>query len=345
VSRPPYRGLPRGTVALPKIELHTSQTWSIDGVRHIGFWMPKFDAFLDREELVKTVLRTFHIQLPLCRLIEMVHYVLRHNYMGTRGAAKAFWHVYYLCRLDCKSLINIREFKAFLRMLGTTSKAASHAARDDILANGEFKNQCTYKRQVSRVFRTLCEKFAIPPKLQTFGRAELKRFVDEGNYKNPITTAGTVVYCLRALAGFSHMAQETYAQRAGFSSASLRHGLDYWAPQLKVKEKLQTMDRARSERIRATKPKRKRKPKLDSTGARIRNPMQRKILAYLHSDGPVLRSKLVQHLETPRSTVYDNLRKLLEEVPPPIYKFTKVYGRGRPQTYWDVVHNIEGYFQ
>lgn len=67
----------------------------------------------------------------------------------------------------------------------------------------------------------------------------------------------------------------------------------------------------------------------------ILTPLQDNLMKILYEKGPSTRKELVNHLNIPRTTIYDNLlklqkRKLLE-------KFTRNYGnRGRPLVFWKI---------
>jgi predicted transcriptional regulator len=62
-------------------------------------------------------------------------------------------------------------------------------------------------------------------------------------------------------------------------------------------------------------------------------PIQNRLIKFLENNGPSTRKTLVKELETPRTTIYDNLLKLQKR------KFIEKFGdnngeRGRPLVYW-----------
>jgi len=62
-------------------------------------------------------------------------------------------------------------------------------------------------------------------------------------------------------------------------------------------------------------------------------PIQCRIIETLKKEGPMYRKQLVSALNTPRTTIYDNLLKLQKKKT--ISKFTKNNGlRGAPLVYW-----------
>jgi len=63
------------------------------------------------------------------------------------------------------------------------------------------------------------------------------------------------------------------------------------------------------------------------------SPIQHNLIKTLESTGPVTRRELVNQLNTPRTTIYDNLVKLQKRKI--IEKFTRNNGkRGRPLVFW-----------
>jgi len=62
-------------------------------------------------------------------------------------------------------------------------------------------------------------------------------------------------------------------------------------------------------------------------------PLQHHLIKFLHNTGPSTRKDLVKLLNTPRTTIYDNLLKLQKRKI--IEKFTRNDGkRGRPLVFW-----------
>ncbi len=62
-------------------------------------------------------------------------------------------------------------------------------------------------------------------------------------------------------------------------------------------------------------------------------PIQNNLLKLLDENGPLTRRDLVKKLETPRTTIYDNLLKLQKRKL--VEKFTRTNGRrGRPLVLW-----------
>lgn len=65
----------------------------------------------------------------------------------------------------------------------------------------------------------------------------------------------------------------------------------------------------------------------------LNTPLQDHLVSTLEKEGPLTRNQLVKQLNTPRTTIYDNLlklqkRKILE-------KYTRSSGkRGRPLVFW-----------
>ena len=67
-------------------------------------------------------------------------------------------------------------------------------------------------------------------------------------------------------------------------------------------------------------------------------PIQHQILETLKKEGPMHRAQLVKTLDTPRTTIYDNLLKLQKRKT--IEKFTRNNGlRGRSLVYWKLNEN------
>jgi len=64
-------------------------------------------------------------------------------------------------------------------------------------------------------------------------------------------------------------------------------------------------------------------------------PIQNNLLKKLDENGPLTRRELVKKLETPRTTIYDNLIKLQKRRL--VEKFTRNNGkRGRPLVLWKI---------
>ena len=64
-------------------------------------------------------------------------------------------------------------------------------------------------------------------------------------------------------------------------------------------------------------------------------PTQIRLIEVLKNNGPLTRKTLVKEMNTPRTTIYDNLLKLQKR------KIIKKYGanngvRGRPLVYWQI---------
>ena len=67
----------------------------------------------------------------------------------------------------------------------------------------------------------------------------------------------------------------------------------------------------------------------------ILTPLQHNLLKILQSFGPKTRNELVNQLNTPRTTIYDNLLKLQKRKM--LEKFTRSNGkRGRPLVLWKI---------
>ena len=65
-------------------------------------------------------------------------------------------------------------------------------------------------------------------------------------------------------------------------------------------------------------------------------PIQYNLIKMLENSGPLTRKDLVNHLETPRTTIYDNLIKLQKRKV--VEKFSRNNGkRGRPKTFWKLI--------
>jgi len=65
----------------------------------------------------------------------------------------------------------------------------------------------------------------------------------------------------------------------------------------------------------------------------ILSPIQNNLIKILKQDGPLTRRDLVNQLNTPRTTIYDNLIKLQKRKV--VEKFTRNNGkRGRPLVFW-----------
>ena len=74
-------------------------------------------------------------------------------------------------------------------------------------------------------------------------------------------------------------------------------------------------------------------PDLFSHMKEFLSPIQNNLLKTLEETGPSTRKELVNYLNTPRTTIYDNLLKLQKRRL--IEKFSRNDGRrGRPQVYW-----------
>ena len=64
-------------------------------------------------------------------------------------------------------------------------------------------------------------------------------------------------------------------------------------------------------------------------------PIQYRLIEILKNNGPLTRKTLVKELETPRTTIYDNLLKLQKRKL--IEKFSRNNGmRGRSHVYWKI---------
>ncbi|MFO8019334.1 MAG: helix-turn-helix domain-containing protein [Promethearchaeia archaeon] len=62
-------------------------------------------------------------------------------------------------------------------------------------------------------------------------------------------------------------------------------------------------------------------------------PLQSNLLKVLKNSGPATRKALVKKLQTPRTTIYDNLVKLQKQKL--VEKFSRNNGkRGRPKVFW-----------
>jgi predicted ArsR family transcriptional regulator len=71
----------------------------------------------------------------------------------------------------------------------------------------------------------------------------------------------------------------------------------------------------------------------DFTSDDLRTPLQNILLKTLEENGPLTRSQLVKQLNTPRTTIYDNLLKLQKRKV--LEKYTRSNGqRGRPLVFW-----------
>lgn len=67
----------------------------------------------------------------------------------------------------------------------------------------------------------------------------------------------------------------------------------------------------------------------------IISPLQYNLIKILKNNGPLTRKELVNQLNTPRTTIYDNLVKLQKENV--VKKFSRNNGkRGRPKIYWKI---------
>ena len=65
----------------------------------------------------------------------------------------------------------------------------------------------------------------------------------------------------------------------------------------------------------------------------LNTPLQNVLLKTLEDNGPLTRSQLVKQLNTPRTTIYDNLLKLQKRKV--LEKYTRSNGkRGRPLVFW-----------
>ena len=64
-------------------------------------------------------------------------------------------------------------------------------------------------------------------------------------------------------------------------------------------------------------------------------PIQSRLIKFLENNGPSTRKTLVKGLETPRTTIYDNLLKLQKRK---IIKKSRDNNgeRGRPSVYWEI---------
>ena len=69
------------------------------------------------------------------------------------------------------------------------------------------------------------------------------------------------------------------------------------------------------------------------TSSDLNTPIQNILLKTLEENGPLTRSQLVKQLNTPRTTIYDNLLKLQKRKA--LEKYTRSNGkRGRPLVFW-----------
>lgn len=69
------------------------------------------------------------------------------------------------------------------------------------------------------------------------------------------------------------------------------------------------------------------------TSSDLCTPLQNILLKTLEENGPLTRSQLVKQLNTPRTTIYDNLLKLQKRKV--LEKYTRSNGqRGRPLVFW-----------
>ncbi|TFF89053.1 MAG: hypothetical protein EU548_08130 [Promethearchaeota archaeon] len=65
------------------------------------------------------------------------------------------------------------------------------------------------------------------------------------------------------------------------------------------------------------------------------SPIQNTLIKTLEMEGPLSRRDLVKKLETPRTTIYDNLLKLQKRKV--VEKFSRNNGkRGRPRVFWKI---------
>lgn len=65
-------------------------------------------------------------------------------------------------------------------------------------------------------------------------------------------------------------------------------------------------------------------------------PIQFNLIKTLEKKGPSTRKELVHYLDTPRTTIYDNLIKLQKRKV--VEKFSRNNGkRGRPRTFWKII--------
>ena len=68
------------------------------------------------------------------------------------------------------------------------------------------------------------------------------------------------------------------------------------------------------------------------------SPIQNNLIRLLKNDGPLTRKQIVNQLDTPRTTVFDNLTKLQKRRV--VEKFSRNNGkRGRPKVYWRIKNN------
>ena len=68
------------------------------------------------------------------------------------------------------------------------------------------------------------------------------------------------------------------------------------------------------------------------------SPIQNNLIKLLKNDGPLTRKQIVNQLDTPRTTVFDNLTKLQKRRV--VEKFSRNNGkRGRPKVYWRIKNN------
>ncbi len=72
---------------------------------------------------------------------------------------------------------------------------------------------------------------------------------------------------------------------------------------------------------------------LPQTQKEIANPLQDNLIKILQLAGPITRRDLVKQLNSPRTTIYDNLLKLQRLKV--VEKFSRTDGgKGRPLVYW-----------
>ncbi len=71
-------------------------------------------------------------------------------------------------------------------------------------------------------------------------------------------------------------------------------------------------------------------------GNLVLSPIQYNLIKLLKNGGPLTRKDIVNHLKTPRTTIYDNLNKLQKRRV--VEKYSRNNGkRGRPNVYWRLI--------
>ena len=65
-------------------------------------------------------------------------------------------------------------------------------------------------------------------------------------------------------------------------------------------------------------------------------PLQKDLVELLEREGPLKRDELVKHLQRARTTIYDNLAKLIKRRLITSFSFETHQGRGRPTVYFSL---------